>query len=410
MRFAAVRKSCLAVLVLGGGLLAGVPARAGSFGASAQGAFTFHGGNEEAYDRDHMNRGDNPFSPVRLLVLTRANVDEDTDLFVELPVDGAATSSLFLTYVRPFARLTRLAGHDWLNVQAGKLPTVFGTYGERSASTGRGLVGTPLLYHYHTAVRPDLVPAGPADFLVSGLRGHGYEPVTGPGGTSFVGVPLIYDACWDAGAELYGVHRGLEFTVAGTQGTVSRPAMKVENYNDGHGVVGRVGYLFTGGPLFGLRFGASGAVGPYLDRKVASDPNFPAGKSVEDYENTALGLDGAFARGPWQFHGELGRVGYQVPNVDPALTATSYYLEVQRDLGPQWTAAIRQEAVAFSTVTDGAGRSGHWDDDVTRWEAGVGYRFRPQARLRLDGQLWHSPDDASLNVGMVALQLMVWTR
>jgi hypothetical protein len=365
-------------------------------GLSLQGRLTLRGGPDSGFDLNTMNRGDNPFSSFRVLVLTQAAVNDNTDLFLEIPIDSNARSSLFLTYLRPFIRISSLGDRPWLNVQAGKLPTLFGTYGERTASTEPGLMAVPLLYYYHTAVQGNNAPAGPGDFFLPGVRGEQ------------TGTPIVYDACWDIGAEVFGTHNGFQFTAAATQGTVSRPSMG-ENYNDGYQFLSRVGYEVTSGPLFGLRFGATGAFGPYLSSSIAEDADFPAGKSPEDYLNTALGLDLAYARGPWRFFGEAGRIGYEVPNVDPTLNVTAYYLEVIRNLGPSWAVAVRQEAALFSDLTAGA-ETGPWDYDVWRWEATVNYRFRRGTRIRVGYQDARYPDAPEYDTNLFAVQLQVWTR
>jgi len=378
------------------------------FGVSAQGTFTHHFGDDVAYEVNRMNRGDNPFSSFQFLLISEAAVDPTTSLFLEVPLDADMRSNLFTTYLRPFARLSRLGGSPWLNLHAGKLPTLFGTYGERTASTEKGLIGTPLLYFYHTAVRPDFVPAGSDHFFEPGIRGGGTESLNHADGTSFGGIPIVYDACWDTGAELFGARNGLQYSLAGTFGTVSAPSSNASNPNDGYQVAGRLGYRVQQGPLFGLRVGASGAVGPYLKRDVARSESFPAGASVEDFESTALGLDLEFARGPWQLFAEVGRVGYEVPNVEPVLSTTAYYVELVRDFGPSWSVAARQEAVFFSDVTSSEGVTGTWDHELRRWEGAVSFRFRRGARVRAGYQVTRFPEASHLNGELGAIQLQVW--
>ncbi len=403
-----LRTGCVLAAVWWGAILP-TTGHAGEFAVSAQGTVTFREGDDEAFVLNRMNRGDNPFSGVRATVLGQATVNDATQLFLEIPIDASSNPSLFTTYLRPFLRLSSLGGQPWLNLQAGKLPTTFGTYGERTLSTETNLIGVPLLYFYHTALRADVIPADAGFFFQPGIRGRGHSFYSNGTYSSYVGMPLIYDACWDAGLEFFGTHNGLEFTLAATNGTVSKPSMRVENYNDGHSFIGRLGYRVTSGPLFGLRIGASGAFGPYLNAEVADQPAFPGDASVEDYLNTAIGIDLNYARGAWTFHSEAGRIGYEVPNIDPTLTATSYYVEVNRDLGPMWSVGLRQDGVLFSDLTSGGVTEG-WDYDLFRWEAGISYRFRPGTRLRLVYQDTRFPDAEDLNAYLVAAQIQVWTR
>ena len=405
------RYSGFICLVLAGTLLvSGSPAIAGDFGMSAQGQFTFRGGDDEAYRLNDMNRGDNPFSPFRMLLITRAQINPNTNLFLEVPIDPSASSSMFLTYLRPFVRVSSLGGYKWMNLQAGKLPTVFGTFSERVTSTETGPMGIPLLYYYHTSVRGDLILENADYFFQPGIRGYGIESVSQGGVFSLVGSPLIYDACWDTGAEMFGSHQGVQYSFAGTHGTVSRPATSAENYNDGYQLVGRLGYQVQEGPLFGLRMGVSGAMGPYLSGSVGQSQYFPLDSSPEDYLNTAIGADLSFARGPWQFYGEAGQIGFEVPNVDPTLKTTSYYLELNRDFGPAWSVAVRQEGVFFNDITSTFGLTEGWDYDLTRWETAINFRFREGTRLRFGYQTTRFPDAEALNSDLFAVQLQVWTR
>jgi len=383
---------------------------AAEFGVSAQGTFTYQTGDDEAFDLNTMNRGDNPFSTFRFLIASRAIINENTSFYLEVPVDANASSSVFITYLRPFARLTKVGGASWLNLQAGRLPTVFGTFGERSNSTETELIGIPLLYFYHSAARGDIVPADNDYFFQPGVRGGGYLPTTYNNRMSFAGMPPVYDSCWDVGAELYGTASGVQYSLAGVQGTASRPSIAGKDNNDGKGVIGRVGYETQSGPLFGLRFGLSGATGAYLNQSMESDPNFPAGKTAEDFTNTVLGGDLSFARGSWQFFSEVARASYEVPNVNPTLYVTGYYVELVRDLGPAWSVAARQEGLYYNNITSSTGVTQTWDYNISRWEASLAYRFRQGTRLRLGYQSTHVPDASDLSGHLVALQLQVWTR
>jgi hypothetical protein len=383
---------------------------AAEFGVSAQGNFTYQTGDDEAFDLNTMNRGDNPFSAFRFLIATRAVVNPNTSLYLEAPIDANSNPSLFLTYLRPFARLASLGGQSWLNFQAGRLPTVFGTFGERSNSTETALIGTPLLYYYHSAARGDIVPADNDYFFQPDVRGGGYEPITYNGKTSFVGMPPIYDSCWDVGAEFFGNAHGLQFSLAGTQGTVSRPSIAGKDNNDQKGVIGRLGYQAESGPLFGLRVGVSGGGGAYLNKSMESDSNFPVGASAGDFLNTVWGGDLSYARGPWQFFSEVARASYEVPNVHPTLTVTGYYVELVRDLGPAFSLAARQEALYYNDITSSTGATQTWDYNIWRWEATANFRFRQGTRLRLGYQSTHLPEESGLSGNLVALQLQVWTR
>src|SRR5436305_931296 len=79
----------------------------------------------------------------------------------------------FLTEVRsentkrmiPYALYVRV--RPWVNrpfdVQAGRIPPVFGTFSRRAYGSDNPLIGVPLAYQYLTALRPDALPASADD-------------------------------------------------------------------------------------------------------------------------------------------------------------------------------------------------------------------------------------------------------
>ena len=366
-------------------------------------------GNNTAFERNAMNRADNPFSYARVLILTQGRINESTSLYVELPIDLSSVSSTWLSYVRPFIRMEHLGGAEWLNWQTGKLPTPWGTYGERAGSPQNGTVSVPLLYYYKTALRPDILPGSPDYFFQDGVRGNGYKAVFQGQQRSFHGVPLVYDACWNIGSEVYGSDKGMEYSASLLLGTISKPAT-TDNFNSGFGVSGRLGYLFTSGPLFGLRVGGSASTGAYLPSSAEQDPHFESGRRVEDFQNRAFGFDAAYSRGSWIFTAEGGHLSYDVPNFSRALTANSYYAEVKKNFGPRWSVSGRSERIWFSDITSSEGFTDTWDYDLNRWTAAASLRFRQGTRLRLEYQQTAFPGRADLAEELLALQLQVWTR
>src|SRR5918994_2172273 len=77
---------------------------------------------------------------------------------------------------RPASRLS-VRVRPWagraFDIQAGRIPPVFGAFGRRSYGASENpLIGYPLAYQYLTSLRPNAVPA-PADDLLD-MRGRGW--------------------------------------------------------------------------------------------------------------------------------------------------------------------------------------------------------------------------------------------
>ena len=96
-----------------------------------------------------------------------------------------------------YAAYVRL--HPWRNhafdIQAGRIPPAFGSFGRRLYETGNPVIGYPLAYQYLTSLRTDAIPATADDVLK--MRSRGWRssfPVgssePGPGIPLMSGVPV----------------------------------------------------------------------------------------------------------------------------------------------------------------------------------------------------------------------------
>jgi hypothetical protein len=181
------------------------------------------------------------------------------------------------------------------------------------------------------------------------------------------GMPIVDDSYWDVGVAVTGSERPLEYAVgvmAGTPGWGST----IEDDNSGKTVLGRVGLA----PFPALRFGVSGAYGPYLMEYL--NESMPPGKSVNDY-NQRLGMaDLEVLYGNFELRAEGALNTWQTPTVGD-LDVRGGYAELKYTLGSGVFVAGRWDALRFGEIADSNGVTSPWDSDVTRWEAGLGYRF-----------------------------------
>jgi hypothetical protein len=297
----------------------------------------------------------------------------------------------FLTEVRsedlqrviPYALYVRV--RPWpsrpFDVQAGRIPPVFGTFARRSYGADNPLIGFPLAYQYLTSMRPDAVPANADDLLL--MRGRGWRatyPVPSP--IPAPGVPVVSAYRWDTGVEARYAAEHVEAAVSVTSGTLSNP--RVDDDNDGRQVAGRVAWR----PVVGLTLGASGARGAFIDRAIVDA--YEQALGPHDYTQEAAGLDGEYSRGYWLVRGEAIFSWWTIPKInmpfiDRPLGARTGYVEGRYRISPRLFAAMRVDALAFTTVKGQRlfdGQPTQWDAPVTRVEAGGGVNIQRNLTFR----------------------------
>jgi hypothetical protein len=295
--------------------------------------------------------------------------------------------ALYLRY-RPFEERE-------LDLQAGRVPPVFGTFPRRRYAQDNPLVSWPLVWQYLTTLRPDALPRS-ADALLA-VRGEGWG-VGYPGYGYAAGVPPASAARWDTGVEARFAEGPLSVAAALTQGTLSDP--RFEDTNDGKQVSARVGYE----PVEGLELGASIAQGEFLD---ASLP-LPPGR----FQQRAYGADAELAVGHVVARGEAIYSEWDLPpgrppRIDRPLTSFGAYLECRWRFAPGWHAAARIDRLDFGDVRGSDGLA-PWEAPVRRIEAGFGYVPRRHVLLKAVYQHDRRETGATRKDDFVAGQVLLW--
>ena len=286
-----------------------------------------------------------------------------------------------------------------LDVQAGRIPPVFGEFGRRRYQSQQILIGYPLAYQYLTPLRADAVPASADDLLR--MRGRGWRssfPIGSP--VAAPGLPLISAFRWDTGVEASWSTMPVEVAVSVTNGTLSRPT--VGDDNSGKQLAGRVAVR----PLTGLVIGASGSRGAWISDSVPGVDGNPA--------QTALGADAEYSKDHWLLRGELIWSRWNVPfSIAPAegnaVAALATWIEGRYRLTPRVYVAGRADRLGFSDVTSdspGGGRSS-WDAPVTRIEAGGGYYLQRNLVLRAVAQ-WNRRHDGRIETKTFYSTQVAW--
>jgi hypothetical protein len=280
--------------------------------------------------------------------------------------------------VRPYAAYIRIRPirSQPLDIQAGRIPPAFGSFGRRAYSTDNPVIGYPLAYQYLTSLRPDSIPATVDDLLRMRARGWRTNYPVGsqePG----PGIPLVSAFRWDTGVQAHWRREWFEVTGAVTAGTLADP--RVADNNDGRQFSGRVALH----PATGLVVGGSAARGDWLDRGVMD--LLPA--DTPACAQTAWGVDAEYSRSYWIVRGEVVRSRWRLPFAALATTADldalGAWVEGRYRLTPRVFVAARVDRLGFSTIVDASGARVTWDAPVTRLEANVGYYLQRNLVARI---------------------------
>lgn len=347
-----------------------------------------------AFEHNWMTRGDSPFDAYGLRVFGDAQVNERLQVFSQLMLRDATTPYVDGAYLM----FTPSPARD-VHLLAGKVPWAIGTYGPRTYSNKNPLIGTPLMYQYHTTLLwYEVVPSADALIATAGTGQYGANYFGYPEGRGMV---MIDDCYWDVGVTLAGSQRPIEYSIGVNAGTPGWGSTSKEE-NAGKTVLGRLGVS----PWPGVRVGVSGAYGPYL--LEALNPNLPPGKTASDYRQILGMADAELQAGHVELRAEGAMNTWESPIVGD-LDATSGYLELKLSMPTGAFIAGRGDVIQFGKIRDSSGAERTWDANVTRFEAGVGYRFDRGAvgklvlqRTRVDG----GPAQ-DRNLSMVAAALSV---
>jgi hypothetical protein len=392
---AARRRTVWAALFIGLCEMAPVsPAAAAEIGWRGIASFTLRG-ESDALDLNRFNYQDSPFDPARARLFFDGRVSEEISVFGQLLADDVSSRPVRLYGL--YGVFSNFAPFD-LHVELGKIPSPFGTFAPRAYETENPLAAAPLIYQYHTTLRPDQLPFSPEELVAQRGRGQYGVSYRTPGGGSTgaagprFGAPYLYEACWDFGVVALGTWKRFEYALGVTQGTLGVPLMSRDG-NDGVQGVGRIGFV----PGASFRVSGSAAAGPYLSRDVKA--YLPPGDDLEDFLETAWAISVDWSWSHLQLYAEFFDVAFESPWIAEELGSTAWYVEGEYAVLPGAYVAARfdrmifDEITARNTVTDQPERIG-WDQDVQRIEAAAGYHLTKAVLLRLDVQLWDTDGES----------------
>jgi hypothetical protein len=342
-----------------------------------------------------------PFS--RLSFLTELRAEGDT-------AGGEWTALPSAAYVRVRPWKDRA-----IDIQAGRIPPVFGAAGRRLYASDNVLIGYPLAWQYLTVLRTDAVPAN-ADQLLA-ARGAGWRPSYSVGASGYArGVPLTTAFRYDTGVEARFGHeqQPVSWAIALTAGTLSSPGARASNGGP------QVSTRLAVRPTAGLVLGASFADGRFLaDRLEYPDTAAPATGYDYDasitggrFHQQTWGADAEYSAGYFLVRAEFVTAGWRLPATGtPAITerlrAAGLMAEGRYRLMPGLTAAVRVDRLDFNDI-QGTYQRAPWDAPVTRVEGGLAWTVTRNVILRGSVQRNTRTRGAVTSSTLPALQATVW--
>ena len=335
-----------------GRLLVGGDASA-TYGSDDPGWFTY-----TDYETSAIRR-------VRAGVTIEARATDRVSFLAEIRAETGVGVTPYAWYVRISPLASRL-----IDIQAGRIPPVFGTFARRAYPQDNPLIGSPQTYQYLTSVRADAVPGTVDDLLT--MKGRGWlvhYPVGNP--EPHNGVPTIAAERWDTGVQVRIGPPTFEAALSYTVGSLSEP--RVDDDNSGGQIAGRVAWH----PVAAFTVGVSAAQGVFIAGNVRqARPDAPPGDDTQ----RAFGIDADVSWGRWLVRGEYVANTWRVPPLDAPrivdpLGSRAGYVEARFRLHPRLYAAVRGDVMTFTTIESPSGTES-WEADVSRVEYGVGFTIR----------------------------------
>lgn len=349
-------------------------------------AASFNPGTETERKINTNFRDDDPFNPVRGKLFPHIRFNEMFGIESEVLFDNKAKK-----FDRSRNAQVRIDGlfvfahgllDNRLNFWLGRIPTPVGAFSPRSYSHVNPLIGYPLAYQYKVPYNAFVLSSENANLS---LRDQNVGAATS-----------IYEACWITGLSMFGTVEGIAYLIAIGRGTLTNPEA---SENKGFQLAGRIGRKF--GETLGV--GVSGGIAPYLQHDI----NLPANVGIRDPKHIIAGVDANAHFADVTVRAEAFLNSWDTPQyqLEKTVQAYTWYIEGQFFFLPEFYAAARLDEMLYTDITDpSSGQKTSWGYNVTRIEAGVGYKPLPEFLLK--GVVQHNAleNPATREITIVAIQ------
>jgi hypothetical protein len=347
---------------------------------------------------DYTDYAYNALRNVRAALSTEVRASSRVQMLAEVRLDHGDRLSAYGLFLRVRPWPARR-----FDVQIGRVPPTFGAFTKTVYAYDNVVIGQPLAYQYLLSLRPNAVPETADDLLR--MRGRGWLSNFPVGDlASAPGVPVVNTSRYDTGVQVHGVASRIEWTGAVTTGSLSDP--RLDDNNGDPQFAGRL----TVQVAPGLRLGASGARGAWLDHSL--DAALPTSMHATDFSQTAVALDAEMSHGAWLTRVEWLRSSWGLPPLSASpltdtVVAESVILEGRYRLGPGISVAVRGDALAFSDVA-GAGSTQTWEAGVRRLEAAVSVAVTRNITTKVAWQVNRRDGGRVRHDSLLAAQVVYW--
>jgi hypothetical protein len=253
----------------------------------------------------------------------------------------------------------RLTDAGRVTLRVGKFATAFGAWIARHLAWDNPMVTAPLIYEDVLPVTDHAAPPTRAAFA-NRRNVVDNQPDW---------VPIVWGPSYTTGASLAASSETLDATIEVKNAALSSRPDTWDAIDGGFDTDPTYTAHVRLHPGAEWWLGVSASRGPYMQDHAK--PTLPAGKSVDDYEQTTYGIDVSYEHRRLQLWSELVDVEYDVPNVGN-VSGVSGFVEGRYKTTPQTWLAVRWNQSWFDDVP-GTGVS--WNRDMRRLDLAVGYRY-----------------------------------
>ena len=274
----------------------------------------------------------------------------------------------------------RFFDDERLSLQAGKFPTVFGSWVPQHDFFDDPFLLPPLAYSQvigiqsrnATAMAPEAIAAradGRAPGFSALSKQNWASIIWGPSyasGLALSGSTSHWDYAFEVKNAALSSHSD---TWTPNGGLFSQPTLSA-----------RAGFR----PDAAWAFGLSGSHGAYLED--AAQATLPPGHTAGDLDQTALGLDARWAHHHWIISGEVIASRFETAAAGD-LDVLAWHLQARYKVAPGLWLAARGGQMLCDAARGAGGKRVKWSPDVWRAEIAVGWHLSPNLLLKADYSL-----------------------
>jgi len=279
-----------------------------------------------------------------------------------------------------------------LNFQVGKFATIVGNWIPRHLSWDNPFINAPLPYENILTVSDTVVPASPAQFLARRSQPD----------IKTAWLTVVWGPDYGSGASVFGSIDRWYYGAEIKNSSLSSRSTSWDGTDVGWGnptASGRIG--FRPGAAWDL--GVSASYGTYLQQIAEDSTNFPTGKNLGDFNQITVAEDASFEWHHLQLWSEVFLSRFKVPNVGNADTLV-YYIEAKYQLTARLYGALRWNQQLYGNINTGTGGETPWDDNVSRVDVALGYRFTRHFQTKLQYSFTHQQGPLQQGEQLVAGQ------